>query len=114
MSELPWPDRFKRNLQVVEIFAEGLSLREMSDRVDITHSAIVVILREVGLKCAVRRSTRPSRKALRNTEMAKAHALGKSFRELAERYQISRQRCQAIVAAQAPSPAVGNASKGDE
>jgi len=114
MSELTWPERFKRNMLVVEMFAEGLSLREMSDRTDITHPAIVSILRDVGLKCAARGSIRPSRKAMRNAEMAKAHALGKSFGELAERYQISRQRCQAIVAAQAPSPAVGNASKGDE
>lgn len=57
-SKLPWPLRFKRNTEVVRLFAEGKSLREMAEAVDLSHPAILVILNEVGLSCSARNEGR--------------------------------------------------------
>ena len=53
-----WPMRFQRNVLVIAMYAEGKTLREMGEAVDLTHSAIIIILREVGLRCADRDHSR--------------------------------------------------------
>lgn len=57
-SKLPWPLRFQRNTEVVRLFAQGKSLREMAEAVGLSHPAILVILNEVGLSCSERNEGR--------------------------------------------------------
>jgi short-subunit dehydrogenase involved in D-alanine esterification of teichoic acids len=57
-SRLPWPLRFQRNTRVVQLFADGKSLREMAHAVGLSHPAVLVILNEVGLSCSTRNEGR--------------------------------------------------------
>lgn len=98
--EMAWPDRYARNVRIVQLFADGVTCREIAEREDMSHVAVMQILRSAGIDTSANRgrpTARQRRNAQRDQEIAKAYAIGKSLADLGRRYQLSRQRVEQIV-----------------
>jgi hypothetical protein len=48
-ADVPWPERYERNVRIVELFAEGKSCNAIARVVGIHYSAVANVLRGAGL-----------------------------------------------------------------
>lgn len=102
--KMPWPAKFARNVRIVEMFAEGHTLREIADAVGTPLSNVSIILQQAGIKAVRgRRERADSRRRAgertpREKAIARARELGETLASIATRYSVSKQRIAQIIA----------------
>lgn len=99
LPDVPWPERYKRNVEIVEAFADGGSLHQIAERFDTSHVNVHRILRSAGIDTSMNRSrgrSRAARNKQRDEQIADAYAKGASLAALSERFDLSFQRIHQI------------------
>lgn len=106
--KMPWPAKYARNARIVELFAEGRTLREIADAVGTPLSNVSIILQQAGIspgrgrrsaKVAKRRS---GERTPREKAIARARELGETLASIGARYGVSKQRIAQMIAAMPP------------
>lgn len=97
--DMAWPERYARNTKLVRAFANGASCRELSETFNLSHVAVLRILRTAGLdtKMNAGGGRRAWRLRKRDELIVKAHALGKTLAAIGREYDLSRQRIEQIL-----------------
>ena len=100
-----WIDRCKRNVIVLERFADGMTPGRIARDLGIQCEMVRHVLRAVGIDFRANGEERVVSKKARNAAIVRARELGVSALDLAARYDVSRQRIDQILARQRPETA---------